>query len=937
MEIRLLGSVEVHHRGQVLDIGPPRQRCVLGALAMDVGRPVRADTIVDRVWGEAPPSQVRQSLYVYIARIRQVIGDIEPTSDGSGPRVIRRSGGYLLDVDPDHVDVHRFSGLVAQASDPRCADQHRATLLRQALALGRGTPLANVSGLWAEQVRERLRRQWLDTAVAWARAELGAGNPAAVVHDLTAMVAEFPLVEPLTAALMSALYANGRAAEALDCYATIRRRLADELGADPSSELQQVYQTILRAEPGPAPSNGTATPSPPTRPAQLPGDTLGFTGREAELAHLNALMAERTHRATTVVISGTAGVGKTSLAVHWAHHASERFPDGQLFLDLRGFDPIRPPISPDQAIPALLDALVARSERIPPSLQAKTGLLRSLLATRQLLIVLDNARDADQVRPLLPGTTGSLVIVTSRHRMSGLSVSNGAHSIILDTLSDHESRELLVARLGARRVAAEPEATDDIVARCDRLPLALAIVAARAACHPTFPLNALATELRHDEHRLDALTDGDAATDIRAAFSVSYQTLTEPAARLFRLLGQHPGPHVSTPAVASLAGLPLPAVLPLLAELERANLVTQSVPSRYVLHDLLREFAAELAGALDSDAERHAAMTRTLDHYLYTAYDADLLLYPHRYRFPLPPVGPDVPVLKPVDHEQAMAWFVAEHPTLLAVVDHAYRHGFDTHTWQLAWTMAVYLDRRGHWGDQLTTNTAGLAAARRAGDRVGQAYSNHELASASNWIGKHDDAHVHYDRSQRLFHALDDRVGEAHCHLNRSLLYEQQDRYTDALRHAQCSLDLFQACAHRSGLAKALNAVGWYQAVLGQHAAALANCERAIELLRELGDRYGEACTWDSLGYVHHLLIHHADAVACYQHAVNLWRELGDRRSEVSVLHRLGDAYLAAGNPAQARDTWLHALGVHAEITHPEAPQIRRKVALVSAQRGADA
>src|SRR5262249_40894759 len=453
-------------------------------------------------------------------------------------------------------------------------------------------------------------------------------------------------------------------------------------------------------------------------PRQLPKAPVAFTGRVRELDRLNeALTAvldpaepadERVGVVVISAIAGTAGVGKTALAVHWAHQVADRFPDGQLYVNLRGFDQVGAVMGYAEAGRGFRDALGVPVAGIPVGVDAQAALYRSVLAGRRMLVVLDNARDPGQVRPLLPAAPGCLVLVTSRNQLCGLVAADGARLLTLDLLTRAEARTLLARRLGPDRTAAEPDAVEEIITRCARLPLALAVVAARAATHPRFPLHALTADLRGVHDRLDALDGGDLATDVRAVFSWSYQALGGGAARLFRLLGLHPGPDISTPApvtpppaAASLAARPAPGARALLAELARANLVVEHAPGRHTSHDLLRVYASQLAQTIDSDGERRAATGRMLDHYLHTAYAADRMLYPARDPIMLAPLRPGVTPEQPADHQQALAWFTAEHPALLAAVEYAGATGWDTHTWQLAWTLWTFLHWQGHWHDQV--------------------------------------------------------------------------------------------------------------------------------------------------------------------------------------------------------------------------------------------
>lgn len=606
----MLGPVELHAGGKPVDIGPPRQRAVLAALSVDVGRPVLPSTMIDRVWGEEPPDGVRHGLHVYVARIRRVLRQADPSTATS---LVRRSGGYVLDVDPDHVDMHRFARLVQQSRDPACSDLDRVTLLRQAMQLWHGTPLADLPGLWVEQVRQTLVQQRLDTAVAWAQAEVAVGGAAATIPTLTELVGEHPLVESLVGALMRAHHATGNTDEALTSYTSLRQRLVAALGIEPGAELKALHQHVLRADvdqPAAQPVAQTIALSLPDSPvpAQLPMDVPGFSGRRAELQQLDGLLAQAQPTAVGVtVVSGTAGVGKTALAVHWAHRVRSSFPDGQLCVDLRGFAP-GGSVGPDEVIQGFLEALGVARHRVPSTLADRAALYRSLLSGRRMLVLLDNARDAQQVRPLLPGSPGCLVLVTSRHQLPGL-VAHGARPLVLDLPSPDEAREMMVRRLGAT----DRGTLDEIIALCARLPLALSITAARAATRPHVPLQALANELRRTSGCLAAFVGDDEATNVRAALSWSYCALSPEAAALFRRLSQHPGPEFTVPAVAALGGSSLARARRLLTELAHAHLVTEQNPGRYAMHDLLRVYAIEQAHDVDVDTDRQAALLRMLD------------------------------------------------------------------------------------------------------------------------------------------------------------------------------------------------------------------------------------------------------------------------------------------------------------------------------------
>jgi tetratricopeptide (TPR) repeat protein/transcriptional regulator with XRE-family HTH domain len=664
-------------------------------------------------------------------------------------------------------------------------------------------------------------------------------------------------------------------------------------------------------------------------PAQLPPDVWAFTGRTTELNQLDALLESCEQPSAPMVISavsGTAGVGKSTLAVRWARQVASRFPDGQLYVNLRGFGPCAAAVDPAEALRGFLDAFGVPPQRIPAVLDARVALYRSLLAGRRVLVVLDNARDADQVRPLLPGSAGSVVVVTSRNRLASLVAVEGAHPITVDLLAVAEARDLLAARMGADRVAAEPDAVDAIIACCARLPLAMAIVAARAAFQPQMPLRTLADQLRGCTGGLDAFAGDDAATDVRAVLSWSYEALSGPAARLFRLLGLHPGPDVSLAALSSLAGLHQRETDRPLTELTCANMVSEPVAGRFALHDLLRSYAAELAHAggtsaaaglcpdTDAGTDSSASVRRLLDHYLHTAYVADRLINPQRDHVTLPTAQPGVTPENLAEADDALAWFTTEHQVLLGVVALAVRERLDSHTWLLAWTLAPFFDRRGHWRDWETVTRRALDAVRRLDDRPGQAYTHRSLARVCTRLARYGDAHTHYQQALDLYVELGDRLGQAHTHQNLAEVFENEARMQDALDHTRRAHEMYHATGNLSGQGTTLNAIGWYLAQLDRHQEALDYCDRALTVHQNLGDHQREADTLDSLGYIFRHLGDYNRAITCYEKSIELFRETGSRAYESMVLANLGDAYYAADQPSRARAAWQQALEIRDQL-----------------------
>ncbi|OLB75554.1 MAG: hypothetical protein AUI14_20810 [Actinobacteria bacterium 13_2_20CM_2_71_6] len=860
-----------------------RRKAVLAVLALNGGYVVSSQRLVDLVWGDAPPATAVNTLQAHLSQLRHVLG--------SKTAIRARPPGYLLDLGDEATDVAVAEKLIASAmrtSDP----EQRAGHLRAALALWRGRPLADVAGIaWLDEQARLLEQLWLHATETLVETRLALGEHAQLVPELQRLTRDHPFNERLHGQLMLALYRAGRQADALDAYRQLRRTLADELGIDPSQLLRDLETTILRQDPALVPSTPQVAVAPPATPvpAQLPLTVRAFAGRAAELAELDALLPAAGDGAPNAVVisalSGTAGIGKTTLAVYWAHRVARHFPDGQLYVNLRGFDATGSIVNPIDAVRGFLQAFGIPAGRIPSDLDGAAALYRSVLAGKRVLVVLDNARNVDQVRPLLPGAPGCIAIVTSRNQLTPLVATEGAHPLTLGLLAPAEARDLLARRLGAERVAREPEAVEEIIARCDRLPLGLGIAASHAAVRPDFPLAALAARLRDAAGGLDALQGGDAATDVRVVFSWSYQALSTDAARLFRLLGLHPGPDIAAPAVASLAGLPPPKAQTLLTELVQAHLLTEYTPGRYTFHDLLRAYAAEHARSEETTADIRATTCRVFDHYLNAAHAAVLVLDPARPPIPLDEPQPGVTPHRPGDHDQALAWFAAEHPVLLAVIDRATAGGFDRWTWKLAWTMTTFFDWSGRWDDLLATQQAGLDALRRLGDRLGQAHAHRDIGRTFAQLGRYDDARSHLDRAVDLYGDLGDDAGQARTHHNLGWLWQVQGRYREALTHSE-----------------------------------------EAALMRELGDRHGEAGVWDSLAFAHHHLGAYQPAIEGYEQALTGYRELGDRYSEALVLIHLGDTREATGDVESARDTWRRALRIFEDIDQPDAAEARMRL-----------
>ncbi|MEV6608458.1 tetratricopeptide repeat protein [Kutzneria sp. NPDC051319] len=700
------------------------------------------------------------------------------------------------------------------------------------------------------------------------------------------------------------------------------RQLADAMDLTPQ-ERDELMGEVLGVTPAP-PRPAAA------RPRQLPAAPTGFTGREAELALLAQAIDTVAEQSPTIVITaiaGAGGIGKTSLALHWAHTHADRFPDGQLFVDLRGFGPDSDPLDPLTAVRGFLDALGADPAHVSGGLAEHTALYRSLLAGKRLLIVLDNAATADQVAPLLPGAPTCTVVVTSRSALSSLITRHGARHMALAVLSHAEAEALLTWRLGDARVAAEPEAVADLIRLCGRYPLALAITAGRAQMYPDIPLAEFAAELL--ELGLDALDDQDPAASLPTVLSWSLLNLTEQQRTVFGLLGTAPGPDISLPAAAALTGLSLAEVTKALRTLEDASLIGRHAYGRYEMHDLIRRYAVDTAGHLP-DATRTAALKRAVDFYLHTAYDADRILSPHRAPQQLdPPVTQPLPL---ADYPAALAWFDAEHQCLLAAQHTAVVQGWHRAAWQLAWALSTFQIRRGLRHDQAAIWQVGLAAEQHLDDPTARLLAHRFLGFAYGDLGQHDDAVRHLNQSAALAEQQGDTSNQARTELMLARAWGLSGDYSQALVHADRALELYRAIDDVPGQAHALNDAGWCAAQLGRYEQASANCQAALAIYQRHRDPDAEAGTLDSLGYIDHCTGDHQRAIDHYRRSLALRRDLGDNSQIANCLDGLGNPHAALGQHDQARAVWQEALDLFREQQrHDDADRLQRRLDALTA------
>ena len=901
---RLLGAVQALVAGQPLKLGHARQRCVLAILLVDANQMVSVDQLVDRVWADRPPHRARGTLYSYLSRLRRLL-----SSGHGGLNIERLAGGYILRVDPDTVDLHQFRRLLAQARVAE--DDDAAALSEEALGLWHGEALADVDTPWAQDLRQALRAERWAAELDHTDLRLRQGRHTELLAGLATRAQLHPMDERLAGQLMLAQYRCGRQADALHHYEQTRKQLAEELGTDPSRPLQELHQRILRGDPELSAPAKVASRDEPV-PHQFPAAPRSFIGREGELAALTAAVnheAAHGQMAQISALAGAGGIGKTWLALQWAHTYRDRFPDGQLFVDLLGFSPANAPMEPPVVIRGFLDGLGVTPDRIPPDPHAQAALYRSLVADKQMLIVLDNAADAGQVIPLLPGSPTCTVLVTSRRHLATLITRYGAHHLQLEILTHQEAHALLTKRLGPARIAAEPDAADELIRLCGRYPLALAIMTRHAHTRPRIPLDEFATELR--DLGLDALdNDDDPTASLPAVLSWSLRSLTSEQRTVFALMGIAPGADIGLPAAASLAGLPRRHTSKALGTLEEASLLVRRPGGRYAMHDLIRDYATTTADSELSDDAKEAALQRVLSYYTRTAYAADRLLDPHR-----PPIRLDPPVPGTYPHplpddSAAMAWFEGEHANLLAAQHTAVAHAWHDTVWHLAWALHTFHLWRAHRHDRLAVWRAGLDAAEHLPDPAARIRAHRLLGDACVNLKHHEEAIEHLHEALALADHHHDLTEQALAHHVLSWAWAWQGDDRRALDHATRTLTLFRTVGRPVWEARALSHVGWLAAQLGDYDSARAHCQAALPLYRH-DDPNGRANVLDSLGYIEHHTGHHDRAIHYYEQSITLCRENGNLYQLANTLEALGRSHAGIGHSAQGRAAWQEALELY--------------------------
>ncbi|MFJ1706996.1 tetratricopeptide repeat protein [Kitasatospora sp. NPDC088346] len=936
----------------------------LGTVALRANTATPADLLTEALWRDAPPRSAAANLRQYAADLRRLLTGPEP----DGPCLRSAAGTYTLTAGPKGLDALAFTTLAEEGRHALAEGRagEAADRLARALGLWRGPVLAGLPVPPAVQEQARALEDARTRAQEdHVEARLGLGRHADLVGELRVLVKEHALRERLWCQLILALYRCGRQHEALDAYRRLYSLLDEELGVGPGASSRELHRRILCGDPdldlphrGPRTGSGSAsapTASTPRAPWQLPPGQQPFVGRTGELAALSTIMSEVTFAGPSVLVAltGPAGVGKSALALHWAHRAREGFPDGCLYVDLRGYGPDRPR-TPDDVLTEFLRAL---GTEVPGdsvgATAALAGRFRTAVSGRRMLVVLDNAHRAEQVRPLLPGDSFG-VLVTSRESLGGLVARDGARRIALDLLPLDDAVRLLADLVGERDDAAHTTLAP-LAEHCARLPLALRIAAELAASRSGATLTELTAELADERGRLDLLgTDHDPFADLRSVLSWSNRHLPADAARAFRLLGLHPGRHVDHHAVAALTGSSATEARRVLDELLRAHLTQLIGPDRYTSHDLLRDYARELTTRHDPAAERNAALERLLDQSAHTAAAAMELLYPYESAH-RPTVGtPAVPGPRLDGPDQARSWLDAQGANLLALAGAAADGGRPDRLTTLAALLHHHLHVTGRYLEAHTLHglalasalteqdrtaallrlglteyrlarypeamerlTAGHDAAVRHGDRRAESTALHSLAQVHERLGRMPETFDHHQRALTIRTELGDRPGEGSSLGNLGLVHERLGRYSEALDHYHRALDIHRATGFRSAEGDTLNNIAIVHRQSGRLEEAATHLEDALHIYEEIGDRGGAGAALNNLGLVCVNRQHWEAAGRHLERALEIHRAIGSPAAETETLNILGLLHHESGRHAEGSAYFRQALALAERMGEP--------------------
>jgi DNA-binding SARP family transcriptional activator/Tfp pilus assembly protein PilF len=925
MEFLMLGCLEVRSGDTQLSLGKPREQRLLAALLLDAGRVVPLSRLADMMWPENPPAGAGKQIRNSVSRLRAVFAGA-----GASDLIVTHSSGYRLAVAADAVDALQFAAQVAQAQRAASAGQLReaAGLLGAALGLWRGPLLAGLGGAVIGAAAAAWEEQRYAAAEAFYDYQLTLGRHGETVAELKAFAAENPLREKPARQLIVALYRCGRQADALACYERTRALLADELGLDPSQELQRLRQQVLTDDPAIAAPPPAAPPPAAEEPAarplrqadgmiprQLPATPAIFVGRELELARLGDLLAPG-QGARAVAVSGMAGVGKTTLAVQWAQENSALFPDGTLYVDLRGYAPGGKPLTPAAALDGLLRGLDVANDRIPYDLAERSALFRTVTAQRRVLIVLDNARSAAQVRPLLPGAGSARTIVTSRNRLSGLIVREGLIPLYLDVLPPPAAARLL--QLASGLVVSDTDATE-LAELCGRLPLALAVAAERITHDQAADVRRTLTELADPRTRLDILdVEDDEAATVRRVLAWSYEALPTTAQQVLRSLSQVSLADIDVPAATALTGLDLVSTRRLLDRLVSGYLLVLS-GGRYSLHDLIRSFAGERSAQEDGDDDRESAVARLTGWYLHSACNARVALAPQLPALVAAAPAPSLPPASFSSAQEALAWCEVERANLVIVGQVAFDHGLDAVAWQLPTALYGFFELRKYWNDWIETHTVALEAARRIGDHEAEGRIWCNLGNAYRPLYQFDNAISCYRKALVLFDQVGYRQGEAKVLGNLGTTLYEMGELSESVAHHEQALARFEAIGDSYGRALTLTNLGDSYRAAGQLPQAARAHEEALRLFRLLGDQDGQARAMSNMGKVLAAAGQHSSALHWHHQATQLFQASGNSLDQAYTLADMMVAHFAVGELELADADGRRAADQLAQLGHDAA------------------
>jgi DNA-binding SARP family transcriptional activator len=902
MEFRVLGPTELWSAGQQCDLGPARVRGVLAILLLTPRTIVPAESLIDRLWDTQPPPKARESLSVYVARLRaslrQAVGD--------SVRLAGRANGYVLDVDPEAVDLHQFRRLRRQADALTASgdNDHAAHLLREADGLWRGAALAEIRGDWVARMRDSLEEERRAAILERVECDLELGRHADLVGELRGLLAQYPLDETFIAHQMAALYWSGRPGDALSLYRETRSRLVDEQGTEPGLVLSELHQRILRRDPQLAVRLASRHPGRLSQPDTLPPETVEFVGRTEELA---LLAGEPGDSPRISVIEGMPGVGKTALAVHAARMVADQYPDGTFYLNLHTHDPGCPSLDSAEALHRLLRMLSVPATQIPDAIGERAALWRAQLSRRRAVVILDDAARHDQVRPLLPVAGRCLILITARRRLPDLV---GARALTLDVLSLDDAVTLFTQIAGPDRT----RDTDEVataVRLCGRLPLAIQLTAGRLAQGP-LRLADLVEELSQSPARLGGT--GAASPEVMSAFDLSYSALEPDHQRFFRRLGVSPCPHVSLQAAAALGGGTLAEAEKALTALLDHHLLIPALAGQFRFHDLIRGYAAVRAAQDDPASEQRQAVSRLLDYYLHSADQADRVLHPFRRRMPVSVAHP--PAASPAlgTQEDAAAWLELEWRNILQIAQHAGRHEWKRQCADLTHLLAGFVEVRAYWDEAITAHTLALQACRDLADPARIAQASLELSVVSRQTGRHEATLALAEDAAAIYRSQADRRGQAEALDQIGLANQRAARSREALAYFHEARTLYGDAGDRHGVATTLSHGGiacWH---LGRYPDAMGHLRDALSLYRDVGDRRGEAKTLNNLGKMQLHCGYHRDALDHYQESLEIFREIDGAQNQAILYHNIGSVYRYKGSYEKGLAAYRRALTIYRDI-----------------------